>query len=111
LIRYETKISWGFSHLINIFFRANNLQVNCEERFITNQRQQITLSYEENSDTAYQITLMSVKHLGFENMLFDYLKRCGIPLELIPVGQTAENRDMKKLDQEWEEYRKTLGLQ
>lgn len=71
----------------------------------------LTLEFEENSDTAMSITLMSVRHLGFENMLCDYLRRCGIPYELIPVGNSYVNRDMKKLDDDWEVYRReTLGF-
>jgi hypothetical protein len=104
----ETNISWGFSNLIEVFFKANNLDVKCTGRGVSNMK--LTLEYEEDSDTALSITFMSVRHLGFENMLCDYLKRCGIPYELIPVGNSLPNRDMKKLDAEWEEHRKQLGF-
>lgn len=104
----NTNISWGFLNLIKIFFEANNLKVTCIERGISEKK--ITLEYEDDSDTAMSITFMSVRHLGFENMLCDYLIRCGIPTELIQIGNSYPNRDMKKLDEEWMEHRKQLGF-
>lgn len=109
MIRVKTNISWGFVDLIEIFFKANDLAVSCSilQGDISNL---ITLEYENDSDTALQITYMSMKHLGFENMLCDYLKRCGYPANLISVGRTIVKRDMKKLDEDWEEKRKELGF-
>jgi len=104
----ETNISWGFLSLIETFFQANKLTVSYKARGISEKK--ITLEYEENSETAMSITFMSVRHLGFENMLCDYLKRCGIPYELIPIGNSYSNRDMKKLDEEWIEHRRKLGF-
>ena len=100
----ETNISWGFLNLIETFFEANNLDVKCKDSGVSERK--ITLEYEEDSDTALSITFMSVRHLGFENMLYDYLKKCGIPTKLISVGNSYPNRDMKKLDEEWEKYRR-----
>lgn len=104
----NTNISWGYLGLIETFFRANNLAVKCVERGISERK--LTLEYEDDSETALNITYMSIKHLGFENMLCDYLKRCGVPVSLIPIGNCYPKRDMKKLDQEWEEHRKKIGL-
>lgn len=104
----NTNISWGFLDLIKTFFSANQLNVTCSARGVSERK--ITIEYEDDSETALSITYMSVRHLGFENMLCDYLKRCGIPYELIPVGNSYPNRDMKKLDEEWMEYRKKIGL-
>jgi len=104
----ETNISWGFSNLIETFFKANNLAVTCVARSVSERK--ITLEYEEDSDTALSITFMSVRHLGFENMLCDYLKRCGIPYELIPVGNSLPNRNMNELEEQWQEHRKKLGF-
>jgi hypothetical protein len=104
----ETNISWGFLNLIEIFLQANNLVVTCKPCGISEKK--ITLEYEENSETAMNITFMSIKHLGLENMLCDYLKRCGIPYELIPVGNSYPNRDMNKVEKEWLEHRKKLGF-
>jgi hypothetical protein len=49
---------------------------------------------------------MSVRHLGFENMLCDYLIKCGICPGMIPVGKVAIQRDMKKLDDDWELHKR-----
>ena len=105
----ETDISWGYVELIKIFFKANELDVCCEERKAS-LISKITLSYEDNSETALSITFMSYRHLGFENMLYDYLKRCGVDLSMIPIGRFLEKRDMDKLDKEWQDHRKTIGL-
>jgi hypothetical protein len=108
LTTVNTNISWGFLNLIETFFQANNLKVECRAQGVSDRK--IILEYEDDSDTAMAITFMSVKHLGFENMLCDYLKRCGIPYELIPIGNSYSNRDMKKLDEEWMEHRRKLGF-
>ncbi len=104
-------ISWGYVDLLETFFKANNLEVKCTERGnkgVTTTL--VTLEYEDNSDTAYSITLMSIRHLGFENMLCDYLRRCGVSLNMISIGRTAIRRDMRQLDKDWEEYKKHIGI-
>jgi hypothetical protein len=107
----ESNISWGFVELLKTFFSANQLDVICEERIEQMPlRSMVTLQYEDNSETAMMITFMSIRHLGFENMLCDYLTKCGVPAALIPIGKVAIKRDMKKLDQEWEERRRELGF-
>lgn len=102
----ETDISWGFLNLVQTFFEANSLKVTCVPRGVSQRK--ITVEYEDNSDTAMSITFMSTRHLGFENMLCDYLKRCGVPVEMMAVGNSYPDRDMKKLDADWEKYRKEI---
>lgn len=103
----ESNISWGYVSLLKIFFEANKLDVMCQERIeLSPPRSMINLVFEDNSPTAYSITFMSVRHLGFENMLCDYLIKCGISSSLISVGKVAISRDMKKLDEDWEKFRK-----
>lgn len=111
----ETNISYGYLKLIEQFMDANGLDVKCEEversRGIHKSISQINLIYDETSETALQITFMSTRHLGFENMLCDYLIRCGIPAQLIPMGSSSGvNRSMEELDRQWEEHRKKLGF-
>jgi hypothetical protein len=108
----DVNISYGYNKLLDTFFKANNLDIVIKERIQSySETHLISLSYEDESDTAYSITLMSYRHLGFENMLCDYLNKCGVPPALIAVGQQIiEKRDMKKLDEEWEEYKKTIGF-
>jgi hypothetical protein len=56
------------------------------------------------------MSFMSIKHLGFENMLCDFLIKCNIPPSLITVGKMAVKRDMNELDKKWAEHRKAIGL-
>lgn len=106
----ETKISYGHSNLIKVFFEANNLAVHMRD-MSAYPFGKVILEYEDNSDTAFQITFMSYKHAGFENMLWDYLIRCGIDPSLIPIGNSnAKKRDMKELDDAWEKHRKEIGF-
>jgi hypothetical protein len=106
-----TNISYGYLPLLETFFKANDLDVTCEERIDEQpRRNHTTLHFEDNSDTAYSITFMSVRHLGFENMLCDYLIRCGVAPGRISVGKVEIKRDMEELDRKWEEHRKLIGL-
>lgn len=109
-VEVNTNISTGYLTLIDAFAKANNLQLKFSEVCEGADHPKLKITYDENSETALQITFMSIRHLGFENMLCDYLNRCGIPSSLIPVGRAAIKRDMKKLDEEWEQRRKELGF-
>lgn len=102
-------ISYGFVDLIETFFKANNLEVECTVRQ-EGSKNLIIFEYEDDSETALAITFMSVRHLGFENMLVDYIVRCGYSLSMISIGRTIVRRDMKALDRAWEEKRKELGF-
>lgn len=102
----KTRISVGFIEYIEAFAKANSLELICRHN-----GQHIDIEYEDNSETAVSISFMSIKHLGFENMLFDYLIRCGLDPSYIPIGKIQPKRDLKKLDEDWEKYRKEiLGL-
>jgi hypothetical protein len=105
----NTQISYGYASLIEIFFKANELNVTIQD-MKAYPYGKIILHYEDDSDTACTITFMSIKHLGFENMLCDYLIKCGIWLPLIPIGQMAIKRDMNQVDKDWAEHRKHIGL-
>ena len=107
----NTCISHGYLGLLTTFFKANELDVTIEEREnLEASSNQVTLMYEEYSDTAYNITFMSVKHLGLENMLCDYLIRCGIAPSHISIGRQDIKRDMKELDKQWEDHRRLIGF-
>ena len=107
----NTHISHGYVELLKVFFTANELDVITEERedssAISNQ---VTLKYEDNSDTAYNITFMSVKHLGLENMLCDYLIRCGVTPSRISIGRQGIKRDMNVVDKECDAYLRSIGF-
>ena len=108
-MKVETNISYGYKKLIETFFSANDLNVEIEDKSAY-PFGKITLIYEDDSETALSITFMSVRHLGFENMLCDYLIRCGIPVSLISIGQQAVKRDMAELDKQWDEHRRRIGI-
>lgn len=101
----NTQISYGYVSLIETFFKANELDVTVQD-MSAYPYGKIVLHYEDDSDTACTITFMSIKHLGFENMLCDYLIKCGITPSLIPIGKEAIVRDMKQVDKDWENYKK-----
>lgn len=101
----KTKISYGYKDLIEIFATANNLKIQC----IPN-GQHMNIIYENDSDTAMAITMLSCRHLGFENMLVDYLLRCGCDIRLISIGKSTVDRDMNMLDDDWIKHRTQLGF-
>lgn len=105
-----TTISYGYVSLIDTFFKANELEATCVKSGGVPGLEKIIVHYEDNSDTAYSITFMGIRHLGFENMLCDYLIRCGVHESLISRGKALLKRDMKELDRQWEEHRKSIGL-
>lgn len=106
----KTNISYGFLDLIKEFARANDLELKLEPFGGVPGTEKIKISYTSDSDTGHSITFLSFRHLGFENMLCDYLIRCNVIPEMIPIGRVGVKRDMKKLDMEWEEHRKRLGF-
>lgn len=105
----DSKISYGHIALIETFFKANELEVRCIKK-TGGVYDHITFEYEDDSETCMSITFLSMKHLGFENMLVDYLQRCGVPLVLVSMGRSGVKRDMKALDEAWEVRRKELGF-
>lgn len=106
----KTNISFGYLDLIKEFARANNLELNLEPLGGVPGLEKIKISYDSESDTAYNITFLSFRHLGLENMLCDYLIRCDVIPEMIPVGRLGVKRDMDKLERDWQERRKQLGF-
>lgn len=107
----ETEISWGYLPLIEIFAKANSLVLKFEPRYTTEPtREFITIHYEENSDTDITITWLSFKHLGFNNMLCDYLIRCNVEPMMIPIGKVVMRKDPELAEKEWQEHRRKIGL-
>lgn len=105
----ETKISYGYLELIKIFFQANNIDVKIKD-MAAYPYGKIIIEYEDDSDAATTITFLSYKHLGLENMLCDYLIKCGIDPIIISIGSAQPVRDMNKLEEDWQEHRKRIGL-
>lgn len=104
----NTRISYGYAELIKIFCEANELQITIHDTSAALGK--LHLYYDDESPTAQTITFMSFKHLGLENMLCDYLIRCGISPSLIGIGSYTPPRDMKELDKKWEEHKRLIGL-
>jgi hypothetical protein len=105
----KTNISWGYLPLIEIFAKANSLVLKFESR-VEPPRQLMTICYEDDSDTNMTITFMSIRHLGFENMLCDYLIKCGIDPRMIPTGGTVMRKSDEQMEKDWQEHRKKIGL-
>lgn len=106
-MKIDSIISYGYRDLMEIFFVANELDIKCINRYVEDSPLgQITFEYENDSDTAYRVTFMSMKHLGFENMLVDYLLKLGYPKQRISDGRTIVKRDLEQLDKDWQIYRK-----
>jgi len=107
-------ISYGYLDLMETFFKANDLDVKCSLREVKEEgyatRNLLTFEYEDGSATALAITFMSVRHLGFENMLIDYLNKLGYSSSIVSVGRTVVKRSMKELDDAWEVRRRELGF-
>lgn len=100
----ETHISWAYSDLITTFMKANNLDVSVLQRDVV-PFPMINLS--PMSPIAEQdLTFFGYKHLGIENMLCDYLKKCGISPEAMNKHMYTPKRNPKELDEQWETYRK-----
>ena len=122
----NTQISWGYLPLLQIFAQANSLLLKFEpyyfemesseaiapgkESKIVVGRQYARITYEDNSDTALSITSLSFKHLGFENMLCDYLIRCNVQPQLIPIGQYVMRKSNEEMEKGWQEHRRKIGL-
>lgn len=105
----ETCISYAHRSLLDTFFEANDLDVKVERRR-AHPVDKINIIYEDNSETAMSLTFMGIVHLGVENMLCDYLQRCGIRPDLI--GTFVLNRQVsnEEFEKQWQEHKKKIGL-
>jgi len=118
LITVDTNISWGYLPLLEIFAKANSLVLKFEMYYheigdsdgIVIAREHTRISYEDDSDTAMAITCLSIKHLGFENMLCDYLIRCNVEPKMIPIGKYVMRKTPEQMEKDWQEHRKKIGL-
>jgi hypothetical protein len=110
LTTIDTKISWGFLSLLEVFAKANNLEVNFIARD-SGLGKQVSITYDENSDTALSITMLAMKHAGFLNMLDDFLIRCGIDSRFISTGSGGgPKKSDEQMEKDWQEHRKKIGL-
>ena len=84
--------------------KANGLDVNVVQRDVA-PFPMINLC--PMSPTAEQdLTFFGYKHLGIENMLCDYLKKCGISPDAMNKHMYIPKRNAKALDVQWETSRK-----
>ncbi len=120
MMTVDTHISAGYIPLLEVFAQANSLNLTMvsytsETRIdqpVTHivMREYVRISYDAESDTGLAITLMSIRHLGFENMLCDFLIKCNVPADMIPVGKFVMRKNSKQLEDEWQQERKRIGL-
>ncbi len=110
MVEIQTHISSGYKDLLKVFFEANELDVSLDNPAGKHTHGHIVISYEDNSETVYCITAMSVKHCGFENMLHHFLIRCGVDPHLISIGQSSKSRNMADLEKQWLDHKLKIGL-
>jgi hypothetical protein len=103
-----TCISEGYLPLIETFCKANEIDATLDsvktDKFNYGSIPKITISYEENSDTADTLAFLALKHCSVENMLCHYLMRCGINENAINFGKMPTK---SATDEEYEAYKKS----
>jgi hypothetical protein len=105
----ETRISFGHESLLWTFFDANNLKVQIVRRK-AHPVDKIDLYYDEESDTAQELMFMGLVHSGIENMLDDYLIKCGVRPDLINTFVARREMTDDMLEKKWQEHKKKLGI-
>ena len=108
----KTNLSIDHLELIKIFFEANklpNVIISEYSNIIKNYpHKMIEITYDNDDvETSGQITYMSLVHVGLQNMLDDYLMKCGVSVwDLQP--KTIREQELKEREeareQEYEEY-------
>jgi hypothetical protein len=104
----QTGISDGYISLIEIFCKANDIVAVIDtaktDKFNHIEIPKITISYDENSESANTLAFLALKHCSVDNMLHDYLMRCGVDGYMISCGKAPTK---SATDEEYEEYRKS----
>ena len=104
-VTVNTNISYGFVDLVKTFFKANDIEVSIKD-MSAYPYGKVIIEYDDDTESAMSVTFMSYRHSGIENMLCDYLIKCGVEPTLISVGKVPIARDMKQLDKDWDVYRR-----
>jgi hypothetical protein len=102
----ELQTHFGVEHsaLLEIFFKANKLDVKISEyhyRYNERNHKYIELVWDDTSETGVQISYMSMVHMGFLNMLDDFLLKCNVPVdnfgaETLRAQKRAEIEEQKQ---------------
>lgn len=107
-----TCISEGYLSLIETFCRANEIDATLgtemTDKFNHGLVPKITLTYDENSETADTLAFLALRHCGIENMLCHYLMKCGINENAINFGKIPTR---SATDAEYEAYRKSKRVE
>lgn len=113
----QTELSIKHLELIKIFFEANDMP----DAVVRQYDKQIGAFYHpmieiycSSEDTETNITFMAMKHMGFKNMLDDYLMKCGVDHwnlepDSVKIQRAQEEAQIKKeceeqRDKEFNEY-------
>jgi hypothetical protein len=113
----ETHFGAEHKALLEVFFKANKLEnVKVSEyhrQYNGKNHKYIEISWDDNSETGVQISFMSVVHMGFLNMLDDFLLKCGVNAEnlgseTVRAQKRAEIEEQKQ--KEFEAHKKTIGI-
>lgn len=89
-----TDISIEYMSLIDVFFQANDMSdIDVHELEIDiNGYKHKVIAVSFNDDNELKISIMSLRHSGFKNMLEDYLLKCGINVHLLQPHSIRSQR-------------------
>jgi hypothetical protein len=111
MVIVETSIDIAHLELIKIFFQANDLIVVLDTVYKpfpnrTVELPYISIKYDNDGETAVKLSYMAMVHSGFNNMLEDYLLKCGISARHIspPIPPSAVT------DEDLEDHLTKIGL-
>lgn len=114
----KTNLSIDHLELIKIFFEANqllNVTINEYSKQIrSSSHKMIEIMYDdEDSETSSKITYMSIVHCGLQNMLDDYLMKCGVnvwDLQPASIKEQELKEKQESRQQKLEEHLKNLAI-
>jgi hypothetical protein len=104
----ETHFGAEHMALLEIFFKANKLEnVKLSEYhrpYNGENHKYIEISWDDNSETGVQISFMSVVHMGFLNMLDDFLLKCGVDVQNIGAESFRVQKRREVEEQKQKEF-------
>jgi hypothetical protein len=109
----KTEIAVLHKELIKIFFQANNLVDTeiLEVLYEENDKKYPVLEivcHDDNDDSTQMLTLLGLRNYGVQNMLDDFLIRCGVhPREIKPYNLVRDREDYE-VNQKFEEFYKKI---
>jgi len=103
----KTEIAVLHKELIKVFFQANEiadaevLEVLLEER---NKEYPVLEIICHDPDSEHTLTFLGLRNCGIQNMLDDYLMRCGVPAREIQPYNLVRDREDYEVDQKFQDF-------